>query len=321
MTGSHFDGRLSGLLRGQAGVVAHAQLVELGITTKVARRLKRGWFPMGPGVYCAVEPIWESWCWAGVLYAGSTAAVGGRAAAHVLGLSVEPPSLITIWHRRSSQLVRLGGAGPEVRFRRGERGSRGSLPRTHPEVTLLDASGESDENEIISLTARALSQGLTTPDRLSDALASRSRGSHRSILEELCSVAGTGVESVLEWRFLQKVIRAHGLPEPDRQVCLVPGTRSDCHWDTYGVVAELDGETWHKDVFRDMDKDNRIALTGRLSLHYGWYDANFRPCGAAEQLRQAFSLKGFTDELTPCPGCRHRRWAPSLGTSRPELGS
>ena len=290
----------------QAGVVSNSQLLAAGLSSAAGRRWKRGWHRLGWGLYCLSEPTWESWCWAGVLRTAGDGVVGGRAAAHLHGLSPRPPSQITVWHERPNGLTGFGDGETRVRFRQSVRPGRGSLPRTGVEDSLLDAAGESDENEIIALTTRAMAESLTTPARLSTALAGRDRVAQRRILATLCGLAADGVESVLEWRFLQRVVRAHGLPEPERQVRIVAGSRTDCLWDTYGVVAELDGLSWHADVARDMHKDNRVALTGRLSLRYGWHDTDNLPCDAAGQLHHALGLGGFDGVLGRCPGCRTR---------------
>lgn len=300
----HPDEQAILLAHRQSGVISHAQLQSIGLPSEAGKRWKRGWTGVGPGLYCLTEPTWHSWCWAGVLNAGETGVVGGLAAAHLHRLSGRPPEVITVWHQRPSQLGRLGDADTAVVFRRAVRAGRGELPRTGVEDTLLDAAREADEDEVISLTTRALAQTATTPGQLLTAMDERQRLSHRKLLTQLCGVAAEGVESVLEWRFLELVVRAHGLPEPDRQVQLLRGTRSDCVWDQFGVVVELDGETWHKVPFRDMHRDNRLALTGRLSLRYGWHDVNFRPCEAAWLLHRALQSRGYDGPRLRCRRCR-----------------
>ena len=303
-TRKHPDEQAIRLAHRQAGVISHAQLQLIGLPSEAGKRWKRGWNGVGPGLYCLTDPTWHSWCWVGVLHAGETGVIGGLAAAHLHKLSPQPPESITVWHERSSRLGRLGDTDTAVVFKRAARAGRGELPRTGVEDTLLDAAREADEDEVISLTTRALAQKTTTPGRLLTAIDARQKMSHRQILTKLCGVAGEGVESVLEWRFLELVVRAHGLPEPDRQVRLLRGTRSDCVWDQFGVVVELDGEAWHKDPFRDMSRDNRLALTGRLPLHYGWYDVNFRPCETAWQLHQALQSRGYDGPRLRCRRCR-----------------
>lgn len=292
------------LARQQGGVVSHAQLVLLGLPPKAGRRWKRGWFSVAPGIYCLREPTWESWCWAGVLYAGPSAVTGSLAAAHWHGLTVVPPEDIVVWHERSSHLKRLGNTDTSVTFRRSQRSGRGDPPRTGVEVTLLDAAGDTNEDQIVAIATRALAQRLTTPGRLMASLSERPRLRHRSVMVQLCDSASTGVESVLEWRFLQIVVRAHALPDPERQVVLRAGTRSDCLWREFGIVVELDGRVGHGDAFRDMDRDNRLAMVGWVTLRYGWHDVTTRPCEVAWSLHQILQERGFQGSRTRCRRCQ-----------------
>ncbi len=292
------------LARRQAGVVSHAQLVFLGLPPKAGKRWKRGWFSVAPGVYCVQEPTWESWCWAGILYAGPTAVMGSLAAAHWYRLTVVPPQEIVVWHGRSSQLRRLGNEDTGVTFRRALRSGRGEPPRTGVEVTMLDAAHDTTEDEFVAVVTRALAQRLTTPSRLVASLGERPRVRHRSVLLQLCDSASTGVESVLEWRFLQVVVRAHGLPDPERQAVLRAGTRTDCLWREFGVVVELDGRLGHGDTFRDMDRDNRLAMVGLVTLRYGWHDVTTRPCEVAWSLHQVLQVRGHEVPRTRCRRCR-----------------
>src|SRR5690606_34195810 len=126
----------------------------------------------------------------------------------------------------------------------------------------LDLAGESDESQTVAVASRALALRRTTAARLLAELDRVGRVRHQRVLRELCTVSSAGVESVLEWRFLQRVVRAHCLLEPTRQASLVAGTRSDNVWLDLGVVAEVDGRLGHEQAFRDMARDNRLALMG-----------------------------------------------------------
>lgn len=296
--------QLLALARAQAGVISHAQLGTVGFPTGAGRRWKREWVSLGVGIHCLHTPTWLSWCWAGILRAGPTSVVGGAAAAHLLGAVQAPPEQIIVWHAGVAKLMRMGDPGTGVTFRRGERTGRGTPPRTGIDVTLLDLADGTTEDETVAAVTRAFSQGLTTPSRLAAAVDGRARSRHRVLLKDLCSEASTGVESVLEWRFLTVVVRAHGLPEPIRQQRLAPGTRSDVWWKDHGVVAELDGRLGHEQAFRDMARDNRLAMSGMQTLRYGWHDVTRRPCEVAWQLHEVLSLRGWFGARTRCAHCR-----------------
>ena len=52
-----------------------------------------------------------------------------------------------------------------------------------------------------------------------------------------------------------------------------------------------------------MNKDNLLALTGAMNLHYGWYHVTYRPCETARQLHQGLNRLGFDGTLRRCPRC------------------
>ncbi len=259
---------------------------------------------MDAGLYCVEEPTWLSWSWAAILYAGPSSVVGGLAAAHLLGAASNPPKQITVWHGGTSALKRMGDSSWGVTFRRANRNGRGEPPRTAIDVTLLDVAAETTEDETVAAVTRAFSQGITTPGRLTAVMTSRDRVKRRRLLTQLCDEGAKGVESVLEWRFLQVVVRAHDLPPPTLQKELRRGTRSDAVWEDQGVVVELDGRLGHEQSFRDMARDNRLAMSGLQTLRYGWHDVTERPCEVAWQLHDVLMLRGWTGGRGRCDRCR-----------------
>lgn len=184
--------------------------------------------------------------------------------------------------------------GWQVRYRRGERQGVGSLPRLGLEESLLDLASEASEDATVASVTRALAQARTTPARLAELVASRPRVSRRQLLTELCGEAAQGLESTLEWRFDKVVLRAHGLPKPQRQVC-VGRARLDQRYERYDVVIELDGQRDHQEWSRDMMRDNAHALSlGVVTLRYGWDDTCAQPCAVASQIAAALRLRGWT---------------------------
>jgi len=301
------DQALLGLAEQQAGVIALKQREDVDFQAGAGRRWRRDWTRMLSGIYCLHEPTWTSWCWAALLHAGPNSVVGGSSAAHLLGAVKEPPEQILVWHGNSGALKPIGCDDTGVTFRRGGRLGRGEPPRTAIDVALLDLADEDTEDDTVAVVTRAFSQRLTTPARLTAAMTTRKRMKRRRLLTELCGEASKGVESVLEWRFLKIVVRAHGLPDPTLQKKLVRGTRSDAVWEEQGVVVELDGRLGHELAFRDMARDNRLAMSGLQTLRYGWHDVTQKPCEVAWQLSGVLQSRGWTGVRGRCVRCRAAR--------------
>lgn len=297
------DDALMQLAGERAGVLTRADLLPFDRHDRAMRRWIQSWTTLAPGFYCTQEPTWDSWCWAGLLRAGDTGVVSGEAAGYLHGFVKEAPKRIVIHHRRERALAPMGH-DVTVQFRRSERAGRLSPARASVEVALLDMLKEADEQEVIMAVTRALADRFTTGPRVLAELAKRERSPRRGLVERLCEETAKGVESVLEWRFLELVVRAHGLPEPQRQATVVDGTRSDNLWEEFGLVVELDGRLGHEDKFRDMQRDNRAMLKGYTTLRYGWHDVLNRPCEVAAEILTALQARGWVGVTVSCPGCR-----------------
>ena len=161
------------LIAMQRGAISSAQAIECGLTPKVLRRIAREWTTLAPGLHIVGSVTWLPFARAALLRGGSDAALGGAAAAHVLGFIQEPPATITVW----SQLRRSPLTHGKLRavYRREERHAWGQLRRTSAEATLLDLAGEADEFTLVEGVTRACARRATTPLLLRRALAARER--------------------------------------------------------------------------------------------------------------------------------------------------
>ena len=117
------------------------------------------------------------------------------------------------------------------------------------------------------------------------------------------------MHSLLEQAYLRRVERAHGLPTARRQVRASSGGGAvyrDAEYPPYGVIVELDGQAGHADSisrWRDMARDNAAAMTGKLTLRFG-YQLVRQPCAAAAQVAAALQLRGWPGAPRPCsPTC------------------
>ena len=128
-------------------------------------------------------------------------------------------------------------------------------------------------------------------------------------MDALSDVAD-GVESVLEYRYVRRVERPHGLPEARRQRVVVTGgrrRRTDNDYEQFGLIVELDGRLGHEGagVFRDRTRDNITAASGKVSLRFGWADVDAQACEVAQDVARLLWSRGWQGKLRRCGvGCR-----------------
>ncbi len=289
-------------------MITLGQAAELGLGRhSVARLVDLGvWRRIGPSLAFVhdLDPPWTAWAWAGILYAGRGARVGGAAAAHLHDLTDDPPTeiMILIPHGR-----RLRDRPPWAfcRERDGVRSARspGLLPRTTVEDTVLDLC--TDERAALHWITAAVQRHRTSATRLREALLRRSRMPLRALVSELLTDARSGTESPLEVRYLRDVERAHGLPRGRRQVRRARSARNDVGYEEFGLIVELDGHLGHdgQDRFRDFRRDNAALIDGRVTLRYGWTDVSQEPCAVAAQVVEVLIRRGWPALPTRCPVC------------------
>jgi hypothetical protein len=113
------------------------------------------------------------------------------------------------------------------------------------------------------------------------------------------------------------VERAHGLPEPDRQVPFTAKDgrhgRRDRMYQEYGVVVELDGRLAHPEENRWKDKarDNAAAAARQQSLRYDWAAVTQRPCATAAEVAGVLRNHGWQGRPVACsPSCPVQRELP-----------
>ncbi len=282
---------LRALAAAQCGVITLGQAAELGLSRHSVGRLvdMREWRRVGPSLVFLhdLDPPWRALAWAGILHAGGSARIGGEGAAHLHGLTDEPPDqiLIMIPHQR-----RLRDRPPWT-FRREREGARserspGVLPRTTVEDTVLDLC--TDERSALHWIPLAVQRGRTSAARLREAMLSRPRLAQRRLLLDLLDDARSGTESPLEVRYLRDVERSHGLPKGRRQVRRRRSARNDVGYEEFGLIIELDGHLGHDGLgrFRDFRRDNAALIDGRITLRYGWADVTQESCAVATRSPQ-----------------------------------
>ena len=277
----------------------------------VRSRVRRGtWRCVYPGVYTAKhgELGRMARLWAAVLYAGKGAVLSHETAAELQGLADRPAAGIHV----TIPTGRRVRAVPGVCLRRSARVFQAASvhddpPRTILEDTILDlTTAAATFDDVCGWVTRAISRELTTEPRLRAAMADRMRLRWRVELDRLITAAVTGDHSVLEYRYTRDVERAHGLPEPDRQVPFRSPDgrrgRRDRVYTAYAVAVELDGQIAHRaeDSWLDKRRDNAAAEAGLESLRYSWQDVRHQACTTALQVAKVLRNHGWEGQAHPC---------------------
>ncbi len=312
----HLPPALRNHARYQSGVISRPQALRAGLTADTIKfRLGSGrWRQMHRGVYATFsgEPSRNALLWAALISVGHGAVLSHETAAELQGLTDKRADLIHITVPSPRHLV----AVPGVTLHRSTRALdivQGHMypPRTTVEETVLDLTQSAASfDDVCGWVTRAFARDLTDETRLRTAMSARTKLRWRADLDELIVAAAGGDHSVLEFRYHRDVERAHGLPEPARQVPFTgPGGRRgrrDRVYEAYDVVIELDGRLAHRaeDKWRDKARDNAAAAAGQQSLRYGWEQVTWKACTTAAEVARVLRRHGWDGWPRPCsPGC------------------
>jgi hypothetical protein len=307
------------LLNLQRGVIASWQADQAGIAPSRMRSLVRSgrWQQLHFGVYATFtgKPPRDAMMWAALLRAGAQSILSHETAGEVSGLLGQPrqvaprnrpriQALATDRRDSHPQIVAGGRSAP----------SRGASAAHPGGGTVLDLAQEAASfDDVVALLARSCQRSLTTPFLLSESLNLRAKSRWRRAIDLALRDVADGVQSVLEFRYLWDVERAHGLPAAKRQTTGTQQGRTiyrDVRYRGYAVVVELDGKASHPDDQRWRDKypDNAAAVGGFFTLRYGWADVTERPCETATQVGALLGQQGWPGALRRCgPTCRATR--------------
>jgi hypothetical protein len=301
----------------QDGVIGRTQAIDAGLTRGVVRRhlVSGRWQRLDDGVFVTFTgPVPDrARLWAALVRAGQDAVAGPCSSLWLYRLLDRPPPVwdVVIPERRR---VRTADGVPAGVHRRRDldraRHPALSPPRLRVEVAVLDVAASARAAEpVVDLVVRAVQRRLTTADRLAGTLAERRYHPWRELLTELTTEVRDGVRSPLERRWLRSVERAHRLP-PSRMnhpEATSAGTRyRDAVYEP-GLICELDGREAHPDEagFRDRARDNRVTVSGRTTLRYGWREVAGDPCAVAAEVAAVLEHLGRTVRPQPCgPACR-----------------
>ena len=307
------------LLRRQHGVISRRQVLRCGgAEPDIARMLRRrAWARAHPGVFVDhTGPLtWEQRAWSALLFAWP-AALDATAALRAHGLKgplrggdaadIE----VVIEHRRrvrppSGVRVRRIPAFDEVVL------ANLSPPRVRVEHAVLAvASRAGSDDAAVAAIADACQSGATTAGRLADRLRTMTRLPRRALLLELLNDVADGAFSALERRYLNRVERAHGLPRARRQQRIdneAGVTYRDAEYVDQLVVVELDGRLghdWNSDRWSDLHRDLAAALSGAMTVRFGWRQV-LEPCRLAGSIARILQGRGWSGVPTRCgPDCQ-----------------
>lgn len=311
------------LLAVQGGVLTRAQALDTGVTDKyIVAALRSGrWQRLHTGVYATFsgQPGRTSLLWAALLRAGPPSALSHHTAAELDGLVSGQARLIHVLVPRGHQVTSLAGVVLHYSGRLADaRHPVRTPPRTRIEETVLDLAGAARSlDDALGWVLRGCGSRRTTPDQLAAAMALRTRMRWRTELAAALGLAAEGVHSLLEFRYVRRVERPHGLPVGCRQYSVIRlGQRQyqDVTYREYGVVVELDGQAAHpaESRRRDVLRDNANHAVGQATLRYDWADVTGRPCFVAGQVAGALAARGWTGALRRCG-----RSCGLTGTGRP----
>jgi hypothetical protein len=281
---------------------------------QIEGRLRGGrWQRLYPGVYATFsgDPGRAAILWAAVLRVGDKAVLSHHTAAELAGLIGTPSATIHVTVPRSRGVSPIPGVTLHYSRRLAQaRHPVRTPPQTRIEETVLDlATRAASLDEALGWIFRACGSRRTTPARLAAALALRDRMRWRTELGAALSLGAQGVHSVLEFRYVDRVERPHGLPVATRQVRVTRAGQhqyQDVTYQAYGVVVELDGQVAHPVElrWRDIRRDNASIVEGLQPLRYGWADVTEQPCRVAAQVGGLLCRRGWDGRLRRCgPAC------------------
>jgi hypothetical protein len=305
---------VSELAHGQAGAISRRQLLAAGLTAQIidTRIERRRWQVLHRGVYAVFTgpPSRATQLWAAVLRAGDGAVLSHQTAAELHGLIDAAAETIYLTVPASRRVQ-----SPGLVIRSSGRVEAATQPnrvpaRTTVEETVLDLvelAGTFDD--VCGWITRAIGRRLSTEKRLRAALAMRKKMRWRDELDDILAAAADGIHSVLEYRYLRDVERAHGLPRSRHQERVIVGGKvayRDAYYPPYRAAVELDGRLAHPDDerWRDSHRDNAAGAAGVYTSRFGWRDVVGRPCETALLQARILRQRGWRGQPRPCsPGC------------------
>ena len=268
----------------QHGVVARAQLLDVGLTPEaIKHRIAKGRLhPVWRGVYAVGRPQlsrYGTWT-AAVLSCGPEAVLSHGSAAALWRIGEERRGEIEISvpagvaRRRPGIVVHRRARHTSFDLTRHH-----GIPVTNPVRTLVDLAACLPRDVLESAVNEADKRDLTDPETLRRGLASYSGQPGATALRAaLDRRTFTLTDSELERRFLP-VAREAGLPPPQTGR-YVNGFKVDFYWPELGLIVETDGLRYHRTAAqqsRDRLRDQVHTAAGLTPLRFTRAQVRFEP--------------------------------------------
>lgn len=301
------DRALEALAETQFGVVAHAQLLDLGLSRRmIDHRIRIGSLKsLHPRTYAVSgsPPSWERDEMAACLWSSGLAS--HRSAARLWGLAGCDDDRIEVvtW---DLQIVPRAGVAVHhtLRLPPEQMSRRANVPVTSVERTLLDLGAVVSPRRVGIALDDALRQGLTTLGDLDYCLFRTARRGRRgcAALRDLVrrreGVSNTP-HSALE-SMLFGLIGDSSLPTPEPQAEISDDNgrfvaRVDFLYPAERLVIEAHSRKWHladEASFRDQSRHNDLTSLGYRVLYVTWTDIVERPEETVRRIERALAEAG-----------------------------
>jgi hypothetical protein len=169
-------------------------------------------------------------------------------------------------------------------------------PRTRMARSLVDAAAwMPTDRGAMAVLAAGVQQGRARVEDMTKVVDANPRLHRRKLITETLGDIAGGAQALSELDFTRLVIRAYGLPEPDRQRCRRDSRGKnrylDAVWESERLVVEIDGAQ-HMDPLQrwdDMDRDNDLELAGYRTLRFPAWLVRCNPGYVAAKIREALS--------------------------------
>ena len=238
--------------------------------------------------------------------AAADAALSGRSAAHLWGLTPRPPAPIEL-----VVPLRRSVMAPEgVRVRRSSRWDDLvddlAYPwRTTVAATVVAVAGSDGAVDALALVARAVHKELVSTTELRQELRRWTRHRHSRLLSSVLADVDAGAQSGAEILFIRDVERVHGLPAARRQAPSDGRSRRyrDNLYDAQGLVVEVDGRLGHElwsDRVRDGRRDREVLVGDRVTMRVFWSDVALSPCRTAAEIAAVLTHRGWSGRARRC---------------------